>query len=139
MSAHSITFSTVLDTDEAVTAGFLNDIVITAVEGGIGYWARVVSYDPDNGTATLVDDDTTASHALDRDVIAVGLARIVEAAAPFYDPNGAGTQCGSVPFLHASAHTQICSATWERDAGELDAGLADIIVQAGLFHQVLYG
>lgn len=40
-----------------VTEEELNDILITAVEGGINYWAFVADYRPNNGMVSVAEDD----------------------------------------------------------------------------------
>jgi hypothetical protein len=149
MPIHSIAISVTLDTGDPVVSEFLSDVITTALAGGINYWATVISYDPATATAVLddVEDDmgghvarVAATHlALDADVVARGIKTVMEARAPFYDPNGTRSQCDDVPFLTAHWASVVRSAVLALDAGEIDADAADVIVQAALFREVRYG
>jgi hypothetical protein len=95
----------------------INDIFITACEGGVNYWARVSNYSPENGTAKLheVGDENSviAIHSLNSSVIRKGLKLALESE---YE----GIRKIAVIDIH-------------------DAIEADIIVQFGLFGEVIYG
>lgn len=140
MATHLMHIPFVLDSEE--DAEFLTDIVITALEGGIGYWSQASAYDGDLGTASLITDDDGFGphHEIDRDVIAAGIKRIVEAPGPFYAPNDrAQTQCDAVPFLTQHSQATVAAAVVTRDASYIDADMADVIVQVALFGRVVYG
>lgn len=116
---------------------FLTDILTTAVEGGINYWARVVKYkwDPDGGTAlgeAYVDIYETEEaydkkpedieiHHVDIDVIAKGIG-VLRAKHAHYPPKA---------FWEANSSNG--------EEGDYDAGDADAILQAGIFGEVVYG
>lgn len=96
----------------------LSDIITTAVEGGIGYWAIVRNYhwSMDDSTPTTVEVREQCEavwHTVDTTVIARGL----EVCAAKY------------PRVFAS---------WLRDRIG-DAGTADVILQCGLFGEAVYG
>ena len=95
----------------------LKDIVITAVEGGINYWAVVKNYQPSLGKfriTEIVDDDldegkSLCDYRVDLDTVRRGYIRAIESGYTFDD--------------------NTC----------LDAIEADVVIQFGLFDQVLYG
>lgn len=124
---------------------FLRDIFITALEGGIGYWSTASKYRPgssEDGTdwfATITDTVDGGDYRIDINTVLAGLGAICEARGPFYDPNGARTNCEDVPYLTRYVHDSILSAVKTLDAGEIDSDLADTIVQVGLFGKAIYG
>lgn len=95
----------------------LTDIVITAIEGGVNYWAQVSDYDPDNGKATLYEigdeSEVIGIHKVSTKTIERGLRLALES-----EHEG----------IRMIAVTDIP-----------DAVEADIIVQLGLFNEVIYG
>jgi hypothetical protein len=124
---------------------FLGDIITGAVEGGTGYWAKVSQYqwqDSDGSIRVVVgqrvgDGPRAALHPLtdeqtfspdavvvDVETVATGLNRIL------VEPT-----CR----LRADLRRTISEASRENDGGLIDAEGADVIVQAGLFGQVIYG
>jgi hypothetical protein len=124
---------------------FLGDILTTAVEGGTGYWAQVSQYQwvdsdgsvrvhsgPRTGEGAravlhrLNDDESgyvDEGLVIDIDVIAAGLAKI---AAPGFS-------------INEKLRQEIAYANRHNDAGEIDADHADVIVQAALFGEIVYG
>lgn len=117
-----------MDKDKAV---FLADVLICSVEGGTGYWAQVSEYKHDGlseiplgqTSAVLYDTDEEVSYALTLGTIELGIHRILEF----------GFKIN--PTLR---HT-ILQAWVSLDASEIDADAADVIVQAGLFDEIVYG
>jgi hypothetical protein len=97
----------------------LKDIVITAIEGGVNYWAQVSQYDPDNGSATLheMDDDNPAAvikvHKVSLSTVRKGLKLALES---------------------EHEHIRVISVS-----DILDADDADIIIQLGIFGEIIYG
>jgi hypothetical protein len=95
----------------------LIDIVITAVEGGINYWSQVSHYNPDKGMVTVYeigeDGEVEKKHNLTTAVIRKGLKLALESE---YE------------------HIRFIAVTDIPDAEE-----ADVIVQLGLFGEVIYG
>lgn len=106
---------------------FLADIIISAVEGGTGYWAAVSRYRHDcpaaDTTATLHDEDDGKVYVLTIDTIATGIGRVL----------GDGFK------VRGDILDQVKCGSRENDAGEIDADGADVIVQAALFGEVVYG
>lgn len=107
-------------------------VFVTAMEGGVNYWfrARVYRWNA-NGK-----DDLYGFHAygvpleednerlVDRETVLRGIAAV----------------CGDDDIgLHERWRDQIRRAVGSGDAGDIDADLADNIVQAGLFGKVVYG
>ena len=106
---------------------FLADLVCTAVEGATGYWAAVSAYKwtdgPANTRATLVDEDTGETYALTIDAVALGIERIERREVT----------------VNATIRAGILAASAANDAGQLDADDADVIAQAGLLGNIVYG
>lgn len=102
---------------------FCRDVLITAIEGGINYWSVTLSYDPEEGQATVSPIDSNAIYAVTLQLIETGIDRIL------------GEQV-SVPIR---VQAEIEEAWADYDAGMIDADAADLIVQVGLFQAVVYG
>lgn len=126
---------------------FLADIISTAIEGGIGYWAETrhyqwvnngvpqlvvikAGYDPDlkfeDTRAVIVDfegENPNTEREITIDVIARGIAKIK-------DPKFR---------INKTLRGTILAADVENDAGEIDVEGADVIVQAALFGEIVYG
>jgi hypothetical protein len=125
-------------------AQFLADVITTATEGGIQYWARVTGYrwyspDLDGGTAEpgpggtanawveLVDaeEDDGKRHRVTVDDI----ARVLN-----------GLRADAVPkYWNADAVRRAIAANRENDGGDIDAGDADCLLQLAIFGEVVYG
>ncbi len=129
---------------------FLHDVFVTALEGGIGYWSQASAYhwSAEDGSCDLdgfyaevydVEANDGVARRIDADVIAHGISLISQAKAPYYDPNGFGTQCAPVEYLGKYEADMIRNASHSNDGGEIDSSLADVIVQVGLFGKVVYG
>ena len=112
---------------------FLADIIITAVEGGTGYWAAVSAYKWTEGAAATratlheLNDEQTAfdgdEHKLTIDAIATGIGRI---------------ERGEVG-VNDRIRKAILEASRENDAGMIDADDADVIAQAAVLGELRYG
>lgn len=128
---------------------FLADIITGAIEGGTGYWAKVYRYKwvdlpPAEVNALIVteedceaSDEWIAAHPgssnkdwlsehgklINCDLIARGIGRIVR------------REVG----VNSTIRGYILYGNAENDAGEIDADAADVIVQAGLFGELVYG
>jgi hypothetical protein len=112
---------------------FLRDIAITAVEGGIGYWARIRRYRwgtldnmlpfpevrivPAEAPVYFTECDIT------RETIEKGLAKLNDPAV----------------LIGANLRGTLLAAAAELDAGNIDADGADAIVQLGLFGELVFG
>lgn len=112
---------------------FLADIIITAVEGGTGYWASVSAYDhpedsPAETRAILHEEDgerySEVPLEVTLDVVALGIARIKQ---------------DGFSIRSELKNDIIVASEKNDDEGLLDAEAADVIVQAGLFGQIVYG
>ena len=108
---------------------YLASVITTAVEGGIGYWAEHRNYlwnwdDDRNLTAASVE----VLERPDGDWQAVSLATIRK-----------GIQVLKKLEMNRDLKAALLVSEAENDAGEVDAELADLIVQAGLFGKIVYG
>lgn len=122
-------------------AQFLFDLFVTALEGGIGYWSTASKYhhskppvtpdadreeDLEGFYAVVTEDDSgedeDKEHRIDRALIEKGIAGLKDALGD-----------------DSERYKRIMAAVALNDAGELDAEDADIIVQVGLFADVVYG
>jgi hypothetical protein len=109
-------------------ASFIRDIIITAVEGGTGYWALVHDYKPDKGYAVLQEFDESTGEGvgsrlrLDADSVEEGIRRITH----------------GLTSLNSS---WVCAvAGWDatNDSLPIDADAADLITQVALLGDVVY-
>jgi hypothetical protein len=119
-----------------VSDQFIEDLLTTAAEGGIGYWATLVWWDvashmPRYTGCYIVDrgDERTpepdaAWMVADREAVERGLALVLAGKAK----------------VHSSYVGMVAQALRNQEDGcELDAEGADIVVQAALFGEVVYG
>ncbi len=115
-------------------ATFLSDIITTAVEGGVNYWAQVTKYHwsdekPETTTATLAEheaasrDEMIKHGKLTPDTVANAIGRIVR----------------NEVKVHFSYIKLIAGATATNDGGDIDAEAADIIAQVAILGEVIYG
>lgn len=130
---------------------FLHDIMITGLEGGVGYWSvadEIVRHEDDDlwyrsytlycsegGKQALEcgngKDDPCKGHKVTPDLIArgLGLATSKRPENPDKDPTG----------WHYENRKHVILANRENDGGEIDAEDADSIIQLGIFGQVVFG
>ena len=110
-----------------VSDEFLEDIITTAVEGGINYWAATSEYQWD-GVPTSVYvhemDEETGEYKevgvfVDKSTILHSLDKIFTKASWINEP--------------------LLSAVFDDDAGEIDADLADTIMQHAVLGGQIYG
>lgn len=115
---------------------FLADVLLTT-DGGINYWADVLTfkYDeevPSNSVMTLeeYEDDDHVTHLVTIDTIAHGIYVLTtgENASKYFSICGPGYW---KQFLLANRTNGA--------EGDYDADVADNILQAGLFNEVIYG
>jgi hypothetical protein len=108
---------------------FLGDVIVTATEGGTGYWAYASDYhwedeDPSKNTVTLTAmDDPATERVVTIETIAHGLAKLRK---------GEGQ-------VNSRIRAEILEADRANDAGDIDADGADVIVQIALFGELVYG
>ena len=114
------------------------DILITAVEGGVNYWASVSEYkikcDDETGeivsvTATLADEDEDKEYAVDVATIRKGMSLLHKGGGHYRKP---------APEWWVKkwrkAYRGCATGEWDYDACD-----ADCVVQAGIFGEVVYG
>lgn len=110
---------------------FLVNVVVTAVEGGVGYWAELREYkwsEDENrymtGASVEVDaQDGKGWRTVNLDTIREGLAKIKESSFQ----------------INPAVLSAILMGDRNNDAGEIDSEAADCIIQAGLFGELVYG
>lgn len=134
------TFTIILQTEVTVTNKDIDDIMCTALEGGINYWAteaEVVgeyrgkwAHEQISRGGELVihldepfDDDDTEAYTLDKANFLRGLRMYLE------DPE---KPYNIVEFDKETGKNVI-------DTGEVDAVVADVIIQYALFGEVVFG
>ena len=112
----------------------------TAIEGGVGYWARSEGYhwsidgkgdinDVKGFRAILHDSVEGGEYVVDRSVIAKGIRALAANKVTF----------GSQPMNADNRITKLAKTLLRDRDGDYDAGDADNIVQAGLFGDIRYG
>ncbi len=129
---------------------FLADVLTTAIEGGINYWGAVSTYKwysptleggtaehldgMPNAYATVHEEDPDTEDGYAETGVAVGLEDIAR---------GIGVirrnEFPKHEGISAGRRATILEASDENDAGEIDADLADCIVQAAMFGKIVYG
>lgn len=104
---------------------FCNDVLIIAVEGGIG-WATVIRYTTSPAASAVVVEleDPEARHSITRRVVARGIARVI---------------LSPVNGLSEDYRAALVGACVTKNAEMIDAVDGDILVQVGLFGEVIYG
>jgi len=113
---------------------FLADVICTAVEGGIQYWALATGYEwefrsmghkLDYASVVVMptDDDRNEQYSITMDSIREALERIAR----------------PVPGMSIADRKAILGSWAVLDAGDIDADLADQIVQVACFGEVIYG
>ena len=107
-----------------VTDEFCDDVRSTAVEGGINYWAMPIK--PKDNLWAEQDPSTGNERKhfeLTYDMIRFGLRKVL----------GGNLQ------LNSQIRADIFQAVVENDAGNIDATGADVIIQAAVFSEIVYG
>ena len=123
------------------------DVFTTAIEGGINYWAEIVAYKWDRAKwyAEIIErgagpDSTPGRHRIDREVIRRGMQVLASETDESREANRIdhGSLHAKLSFALA---TVVASGFTMIGALEdlLDADTADMVVQAGLFGEVVYG
>lgn len=112
---------------------YLADIITAAVEGGTNYWASCLRYKwvdlpPAEVHAVLMDID--AAEARDEDKIHVNVDSIAKGIGLILKPEFS---------VRADVKQTLAEANRENDASDIDAEIADIIVQAAAFGRIVYG
>lgn len=111
---------------------FLADVIVSAVEGGINYWAHVknyvaefkdMGYTRNYASVTVIEDETGKEFHITMD-------KIDETVAQFNHP---------VKDLHDDCRKIVVAANILSDAADIDADAADWIFQVACFGKVIYG
>lgn len=112
------------------SAQFAADVITVAIEGGVNYWAEIISFhydetDPAGATTTIHDlHDHGPRFEITVPKVLDAVHRIST------DPTSVGVGWPAA---------EIAAAWTNRDAAEIDADLADIIVQVAAFGKVIFG
>lgn len=109
---------------------FLNDVIITAIEGGaIDHWAIVTDYEIDAdgiAHAPAVEEEasgeTAARFTINQELIRKGIEKAT--ATDFK--------------INPTSRSYLESAVDNIDAGSIDIEIADIIIQAAVFGRIIY-
>ena len=119
-------------TRTAERTNFLASIVVTAIEGGINYWADTKEYrltwahqQLTQATALIRDWEAPDGDwaKIDVDTIARGIGKVLEAEFS----------------LNKEMKDWIRNGTSENDSGNIDCWCADAIVQAAVLGELVYG
>lgn len=105
------------------TLDFLRDVLITATEGGIGYWARVTRRNIRTIEAVIIGDFTGEELRLQDDDLQAAIRKV----------------CRGEVEIRRDLWRDIVCAVGDDDASEIDAEAADAIVQIALFGEIVYG
>jgi hypothetical protein len=118
-------------TRSAERTDFLATVLVTAVEGGIGYWCEARNfwwdYDDDHKFTTasveVREEEATAWRKVTLATIERGIRRV-----------------GSPDFeVNNEWRGWILAGSVTNDTGVIDSDAAETIVQAGLFGELVYG
>jgi hypothetical protein len=129
---------------------FLADIIIGAVEGGTGYWAVCLWYrhDDEGETAAVLGEETELIEYADQFLATYGrkvkIGELIEAGkAAKVTVETVAKGLGRIKRGEVGVRSDILEAIKQGDAENdgcyIDADGADVIVQAGLFGEVVYG
>lgn len=119
--------------DQRYNNELLDSVIITAIEGGIGYWSVCSEYEWDGVPARAVvqefDESTGEPYGekltIDRALVSKALDRVTDLTQP--------------RIANKSLTKEIIFAVLEDDPGCIDADGADVLVQFGLFGKIVYG
>ncbi len=138
------------------------DVFTTAIEGGVQYWAQVAEYRPSVGHegwyATLVatadlpweeyvdlveaDDSRIRKfgHRVDRETIQRGMTVLAGETDEYREEHRIHPRSEHARLSYALSTVVASGFTMFADfENMLDAGIADMIVQAAIFGEVIYG
>ncbi|MEV4454481.1 hypothetical protein [Microbispora sp. NPDC049633] len=130
---------------------YFSDLFFTACEGGVNYWAAVCKYDVDALTATLVRFDEVPDGILQKmylnsaQLVADVAAKLDEIPAEFkHDVNpdtiGRGILALDAPVkgLNDERRERLRAECYAEEP-DFDGDDADVIMQIGIFGEVVYG
>lgn len=119
-----------LNVPHQVSIAFLNSVLTTAVEGGIGYWAHCDNVERDdelNVTSVRIEDAEEEGafepQVLNHVSVHGGIDLILS---------------GSVQITPTTRWT-IANAVANNDPGNIDVEAADAIVQVAAFNEIVFG
>lgn len=128
---------------------FLADILTTAVEGGINYWAQVSEYKHEHSGVPVAETfavvhevDPDEGIEEDEDGYAVrGLRVTIDTIAHGIQVLTTGENAGKSFTVSGADYWKqfLLSNRTNGEDGDYDADIADNILQAGLFGEVVYG
>lgn len=124
-SAQPVPFSLILNVD--LDPEFFDDICVTAAEGGINYWAEGLPHGlPAPGFKIIEQEissgDKKQEFEITPEFMKLGVQRLLQ-----------GKMC------HSRITSTLYQALIENDCGLIDADVADAIVQAACFDDLVYG
>ena len=125
---------------EKIYDQFIADIFTTALEGGINYWADAIEYkwSDGNGNSDLQNFKAVISE-IDEDLKYVINKEIVEHGYKLATEDFRDSLCWSTdypPHKEEFFKSRIMDLD---DIWDFDAGDADMIIQLGLFNEVIFG
>lgn len=112
------------------------DILVTALEGGIGYWACLDNTEtepPEWGDWSKQPDDMPTSEYAWKILSEGGTLHFLDE-----EDESAEYYLDMASFMNGIA-LAIRNKDWDGDMDMLDAALADMIIQYGIFGEVVYG
>jgi len=115
---------------EVSRASFLSDVASIAVQGGINYWADFAEEDVDYPWPQDI-------HFKVRD--AMDSKTEFQAVTDETVENGINAMKNPEFSVRDDIRRSILFADVMHDAGEIDAEAADVIIQAGLFGEIVFG
>jgi hypothetical protein len=131
---------------------FLTDVLITAVEGGIGYWSQCTNYswsaeDPTERGVTLYIEADQVDEGDYRLPIGHGIVESWGEDLPVYVvrvtlddiASGLGFVTRGESGVASDYVGRIFAASVENDCGEMDALDADVVIQSAIFGKVIFG
>lgn len=114
-----------------VTEVDVEDIITTAVEGGIDYWGSVVNYGK---------SDKPISEIAAKTLISGGEVTIIDDDDILYELTIAGLMHGIKKWIDSGiANTELCLDGQSLETSYIDANEADMIIQYALFDEIVYG
>lgn len=106
------------------------DIFVTAIEGGINYWAEITDYQWNRtdwyANFVEIDNEEDGDTTIDIYVIRKGANMLND------------KKYGGIPDTVGDVYRDYLSLN-NLDNSDVDATVADVIVQLGLFGKVIYG
>lgn len=108
---------------------FLADVLTTAVDGGINYWAMVSNYVFDSPSETRVTVHELGDDGNPSGYVDITITEIDEAIRSVLTDSS----------LPSHVRSMVRETNIENDAGDIDAELADIIMQFAVLGELTYG